>query len=124
MFYRSSRAVLSSRAPIPCQSETLFSLCITCVLTSGQCCHTTDEDRALTGMWVIDKVRLSVQEEYRILKIHEVYEYKVTRFDHETRECDLFAGYIDTFLKLKAESSGYPARVRTPTDEERYIESS
>ena len=64
---------------------------------------------------------LAVQEGYRILEIHELFEY-VTRYDPETREGVLFAGYIDTFLKLKAESSGYPAWVRNPADEERYIE--
>jgi hypothetical protein len=30
--------------------------------------------------------------------------------------------YINTFLKLKAEASGYPSWVRTPDDEDRYIE--
>jgi len=50
-----------------------------------------------------------------------VYEY-VTRYDPETREGGLFAGYIDTFLKMKAEASGYPGWVRSPVDEERYIE--
>jgi hypothetical protein len=68
-------------------------------------------------------VRLAVQKGYRVLEIHEVYEYKVTRYDPETQEGGLFVGYIDTFLKLKAEACGYPAWVRTPADEERYIES-
>jgi hypothetical protein len=45
---------------------------------------------ALTGTWVIDKVRMAVQKGYRILEIHEVYEYKVTRYDPETREGGLF----------------------------------
>jgi hypothetical protein len=30
--------------------------------------------------------------------------------------------YINTFLKLKAEASGYPSCVRTPTDENLYIQ--
>jgi hypothetical protein len=34
----------------------------------------------------------------------------------------LFVEYINTFLKLKAEASGYPAWVRSPEDEDRYIE--
>jgi hypothetical protein len=29
--------------------------------------------------------------------------------------------YINTFLKLKAEASGYPSWVERPEDEERYI---
>jgi len=57
------------------------------------------------------------------MEIQELYEYKVTRYDPETREGGLFAGYIDTFLKLKTEASSYPAWVRTPADEELYIQS-
>jgi len=38
-----------------------------------------------------------------------------------TREDGLFADYINTFLKLKAEASGYPSWVGNPEDEERYV---
>jgi hypothetical protein len=31
--------------------------------------------------------------------------------------------YINTFLKLKEEASGYPSWVQSPKDEERYIHS-
>jgi hypothetical protein len=111
--------------PFRANEKPMFSLCRTCVLTSntGQCYHNAGEERALTGTWVIDEVRLAVQMGYRILEIHELYEYNVTRNDPETREGVLFAGYIDTFVKLKAEASGYPAWVRTSADEERYMES-
>jgi len=34
----------------------------------------------------------------------------------------MFVEYIDTFLKLRVEVSCYPSRVRTPADEDRYIE--
>jgi hypothetical protein len=54
--------------------------------------------------------------------VYELYEY-VTRYDPENREGGLFAGYIDMFLKLKADASGYPVCVRSPDDEERYMES-
>ena len=50
-----------------------------------------------------------------------MYEYNVTTYDPETLEGGLFAGYIDTFLKLKVEASGYPAWVQTPAGEELYI---
>jgi len=103
----------------------MFSLCRTCVLTSntGECCHTTDEESALTDTLVIEEVRLAVQKGYRILEVHELYEYNVTRYDPETRECGLFAGYINTLLKLKAEAIGYTVWVRSPSEEERCIES-
>jgi hypothetical protein len=60
-----------------------------------------------------------VQKGYIVLEIHEVYEYNDTRYDPETREGGLFVGYVDTFLKLKAEASGYSGWVRNPTDEDR-----
>jgi len=125
MYYRSSREIYHPVLLFHANQKLMFSLCRTCVLTSitGECHHKTDEERALTGTCVIDEVRLAVQKGHRILEIHEVYEYKVTRYDPETREGGLFAGYIDTFLKLKAEASGYPAWVRTPAVEELYIES-
>ena len=74
---------------------------------------------ALTGTWVIDEARLALQKGYRILEIHELYECNVTRYDPETPEGGVFAGYFNTFLKLNEEASGYPAWVRTPTNEER-----
>ena len=65
---------------------------------------------------------MAVSKGYRILEIHEVYEYVVTQYDAATGEGGLFVEYIDTILKLKAEASGYPSWVRTPANEDRYIE--
>jgi hypothetical protein len=64
-----------------------------------------------------------VEKGYRILEIYEVYINRVTRYDPQTGEGGLFAVYINTFLKLKAEASGYPGWVLGPEDEERYVES-
>jgi hypothetical protein len=89
----------------------------------GDCEHTEDEERALTGTWVMDEVRLAVEKGYRILEIYEVYEYRVNGYDPHTGEGGLFVDYINTFLKLKAEASGYRCWVRGPDDEEHYIES-
>jgi len=57
-----------------------------------------------------------------VLEIHELYDYAVTQYDTSFGEGGLFVDYINTFLKLKAEASGFPRWVRTPSDEERYIE--
>ena len=55
------------------------------------------------------------------MEVHEVYEYQVTQHDPQTGNGGLFAQYIDTFLKLKAEASVYPSWVQCPSDEDRYI---
>jgi len=68
--------------PYRCNNKLMFCLCRTCVQTSstGECTHTEDEDRALTGTWVMDEVRLALEKGYRILEIYEVYEYQVTQY--------------------------------------------
>jgi hypothetical protein len=66
-------------------------------------------------------VRLAVQESHKVIKLFEVYEYQTTQYDHQNREGGLFVDYINTFLELKAEASGYPAWVRTRDDEDSYI---
>jgi len=71
----------------------------------------------------MEEVRLAVQKAYKILEIQEVYEYKVSQYNPETGDGGLFVNYIKTFLKLKAEASGYPGWVRSPEDEDRYVQS-
>jgi len=78
-------------------------------------------ERALTGTWVADELRLAVQKGYEVIEVFEVYEYDVRQYDPQTGQGGLFAKYIDTFLKLKTEASGYPDWVRTPENEDRYI---
>ena len=42
----------------------------------------------------------------KLVEVHELYEYQVTQYDPQTGTGGLFVQYIDTFLKLKAETSG------------------
>ena len=55
------------------------------------------------------------------MEVHKSYEYQVTRYDPQTGNIGLFAQYINTFLKLKAETSGYQSWVQCPEVEDRYI---
>ena len=64
-----------------------------------------------------------MEEGYKILEIFEVNEYQITQYSREINESWLFVDYINTVLKLKDEASGYPSWVRSPEDEERYIQS-
>jgi hypothetical protein len=88
---------------------------------TGECQHFSDAERCLEGTWVIYEVRLAVNKGYKILEIQEVYQYEVTQYNPDTGEGGLFVEYINTFLKLKQEASGYPSWVRTPDDEDKFI---
>ena len=70
---------------------------------------------------MLEKTSLAVKKGYKLVEVHEVYEYQVTQYDPQTGTGGLFVQYIDTFLKLEAEASGYPSWVQSPADEDRYI---
>ncbi|KAG8239774.1 hypothetical protein J437_LFUL019376 [Ladona fulva] len=86
-----------------------FRLCRTCLERNMQrSCPHEDEDRAITGTWVTDEVKKAVQKGYTILALHEIWNYSVTVYDKSVNDGGLFSGYIDNFLKLKQEASGWP----------------
>jgi len=75
-------------------TDVIINSCSDCVEhafspPTAECTHTEDEDCALTGTWVMDEVRLAVQKGYRILEIHEVFQYQVTQYNPETGEGDV-----------------------------------
>jgi hypothetical protein len=95
-------------------------LCYTRVSNRGLHAE-TDADSALKGTLVLDDIRLAVQKEYKVLLIYEVFEYQVTKYNPQTGDAGFFADYINIFLKLKPEATGYPNCLQCPEDEDRYI---
>lgn len=57
-----------------------------------------------------------MEEGYQILKIHEVW-----HFTPENRRVGLFKDYVNTWLKLKQESAGWPAGCETPEQKAAYV---
>ena len=52
------------------------------------CQHLSDAQRAIGGTWHLDEVQMAVSKGFRILEIHEVYEYAVTQYDAATGRAD------------------------------------
>ena len=57
---------------------------------TADCTHETVAERALTGTWVLDEMRLAVQKGYILVEEHEVYEYRMTQYDKMTGTGGLF----------------------------------
>ncbi|CAB3985445.1 DNA polymerase, partial [Paramuricea clavata] len=86
---------------LPIRLEKLtFALCTTCARNQCDECTHDDEQRALYGTWTSVEVHAALKHGYKILAIYEVYHYP-----HSAKIFDL---YVDTFMKLKQESSGMP----------------
>ncbi|CAH0559292.1 unnamed protein product [Brassicogethes aeneus] len=109
--------------PYKCNNKLMFPLCRACVesLYQGKCLH-TEEERKFTGTFVADELRKAISLNYKILEIYEVWEYKVTKFDRKTKSGGLFSKYVDTFLKIKQECSGWPNWCTTEELKDAYIQ--
>ena len=64
----------------------------------------------------------SLQRGYTVLKIYEIYHWDQTcQFSPETGDKGLFTDYINMFLKLKQEASGWPESVTSEQDIAKYL---
>lgn len=109
--------------PYKLHNKLLFFLCFICAknLQQGKCKH-NDDERQFTGTWVVDEVKLAVSKGYEIVKIHELWEYEVAQYDPTTKSGGPFTGYINHFLKIKAEASGWPVDCETFEQKQAYIQ--
>ena len=127
------RGLLYPILPFRCHNKLLFPLCRTCCEKgcSGEIvlsrCTCSKTERQLTGSWVTPELELAVETGYQIITVHEVYYFKSTSantIDPFTgTKVNLFRDYVDMFLKIKVESSGFPRGVKTDSEKEKYITS-
>lgn len=109
--------------PMKMNDKLMFVLCGACgrQMNQDKCIH-NDEERSLTGTWIIDEVVKAVEKGYEIKEIYEVWNYQVDQFDKTKKAGGLFRGMMDTFLKIKQQASGWPGHCITKEDKYRYIE--
>ena len=105
------------------EGKLLFPLCAACVKEemlkrpwerTAECNH-TDEQRVLTGTWCSPELSKAVDLGYEVQYIYEVWHFKET--------CEgLFRDYVNTWLKIEQEASGWPPGVgEDETKRQQYI---
>ena len=101
----------------------LFPLCARCaeeemakpLLDRSYHCPHTDEERTLTSTWCSPELVKAVELGYQVQYIHEVWHFEET--------CEgLFEDYVNTWLKIKQEASGWPKDDMTEEEKQSYIE--
>ncbi|XP_035677014.1 uncharacterized protein LOC118416064 [Branchiostoma floridae] len=90
----------------------MFPLCHTCAMNEQRECNHTDEERSLLGTWVTLELTVAMEMGYRVVEIYEVHHFP-------NKSDTLFREYIDKFLKIKQESSGWPEWVTSAPAEEK-----
>lgn len=101
--------------PVTINQKLMFPLCQTCAKTCQQTpCEHKYGARYLKGTWTTAELHYAINNGYRIVEIFEVWHWK-------ERRVGLFADYVDTFLKIKVEASGWPNWCVTEEDKDNFV---
>ena len=94
----------------------MFPLCKRCADTCNQAtCTHGDSERAIQGTWCSVELEKALEKGYEVLQIHEAWHFPRS-------STKLFSEYVNTFLKIKQESSGYPKDCVTEEQKQRYVD--
>ena len=83
-------------------NKLIFPLCGTCALHQQEKCQHSDDERSIFGTWTSVEVQKAIEHGYKIIEVYEIYHY-------ERRE-KIFSDYVNTFMKIKQGSSGFPSK--------------
>ena len=110
--------------PIKCNKKLKFPLCFNCAEKENKKqCTCTDQERSFTHTYCTPEIETAINMGYQIFQIHEVLHWEETEmYDVKAKEGGLYTNYINTFLKLKQQASGFPSNVITLKEENDYIE--
>ena len=103
--------------PVRSGGKLTFPLCAACVgeqqtlplLERQSSCSHSDEERTLRGTWCTPEIQQALSKGYTI------------RFPPSQRKRGLFANYVNTWLKLKQESGGWPGWCTTDEQKAEYL---
>jgi len=111
--------------PFKHEGKLLFSLCRTCAVEKSETCIGHDESaRVIIGTFVTEEVYLALEKGYKMLHIDEIWHYKqFAQYKNPKSNLSngIFTDYINLFLKIKQEASGFPDWVHNDADKTMYI---
>ena len=108
--------------PVRIGEKLTFPLCAACVkveqakplLEREATCGHSREERMLVGTWCTPEIEKARDMGYKLVEVHEVWNF-------EKGESGLFAEYVDAWLKIKTEASGWPMSCVTEEEKWSYI---
>ena len=111
--------------PMKCNNKLKIPLCYTCAEKDNKNqCTCTEKEGSFTHTYCTPEIeRADNNMGYQIVEIHEVLHWEETEmYDVKNKKGRLFTNYINTFLKLKQQASGFPSDVITMKQENDYID--
>ena len=110
--------------PIRCNGKLKFPLCYKCALEEKDAdCQCSVSDRAFIHTYCTPEIEVALNMGYIIGQIYEVLHWPNTEtHDKVNKQGGLFTEYINTFLKLKQQASGFPSHVKSEQDKDAYVQ--
>ena len=98
---------------IKINDKLMFPLYCTCAMNENQqTCNCPDKDRILIHMWCTLKINLALNIGYILI---------LNWSENTCNQQRLFSNYINMFLQMKTQASGYPSNVTTHEQKNEYI---
>ncbi|XP_025159877.1 uncharacterized protein LOC112589711 [Harpegnathos saltator] len=115
--------LFSARSPGRIRGRRMFCLDCCCeTFSQSPCTHDNPAGREFEGTWVSCELRKAIEKGYSIRSVSEIWKYKISQYDPSTLLGGMFAGYINCFLQLKQEASGWLAECTDDEEaKERYL---
>ena len=110
--------------PMKINGKLMFPLCGSCAREeSCRPCTCTVNERSLVNTWCTPEIEAAVNMGYEIIQTFEVLHWGETEMiNRGTGEGGLFSQYINTFLRIKTQATGYPPGAVTPEQKVAFIE--
>ena len=100
--------------PVHCNGKMMFPLCMKCAEDSSVKCSHSKEERSLVGTWVTFELFKALDCGYRLMQVYEIWHF-------DSVSPHFFKGYVDNFLKIKQEASGYPGWCQSDSEKEKFV---
>ena len=85
-----------------------------CAQESSNVCNHEKEERSLVGTWVTFELFKALDCGYQLMQVYEIWHF------HSVSD-QFFKGYVDNFLKIKQEASGYPSWCQTDSEKNQFV---
>ena len=110
--------------PVRINGKLMFPLCYNCAQKENEKeCNCCPSERAFTYTYCTPEVEVAINMGYIIEEIYEVLHWPDSSVhDRSEPNSGLFTNYVNTFLKLKQQASGFPPNISTEEEKDEYIQ--
>jgi hypothetical protein len=107
--------------PVRLRNRLVFPLCYKCAqLQSLEECNHSDNERCIVGTWTTMEIKKSLEKNYKVIEVYEIWHFP-DLVPRNLNDKGLFTEFINAYIKLKVEASGWPRNDMTETEKEEYV---